>query len=76
MAVNVVLGQAIQFRRIRDFDNVFAVADIAIEHRLFIGQLVVQLLQPGARGVVFVDSRQAKLEELALEVVAGRGIGF
>src|SRR5580700_11173474 len=75
VTVDVILGQAVEFGGI-GFDHVLSVGNIAIEHGLFFGGLVVQLLEAGAGGVVFIYAGEAEFEKLALDVVLCGGVGF
>ncbi len=76
MAVDVVLRESVQRRGVGHFHDLLAVGDIAVEHGLLLGQLIVQLFEAGARGVVLVHSGQLELQQLALHVVARGGVGL
>ena len=60
VALDVILGKAIQFRWISG-DDLLVIRNVTIESRLLIRKLIVELLQLRSRGIVFVDARQAEL---------------
>ena len=74
MTVDVILRQSFERRAARHFHHLLAVGDIAVERRLLFGQLVVQLFQPGACGVVLVHSGQPELQQLPRDKVPRRGV--
>ena len=75
MALDVILRKAVEFGRV-GLDCFLAVGNIAIEHRLLFGRLIVKFFKAGARGVVFVNASETKLEKLPLHVISCGGIGF
>ena len=75
MPVDVVLWQAIKLFGICYLDLLLIVGDIAVKRRLLLRQLIVQLLQLRARGVIFVYSGETKLQQLTLQVILRSRIG-
>ena len=74
VAVDVILRQAVEFGGI-GLDDFFVVGNIAIEHGLLFAGLIVQFLEAGAGGVIFVDAGEAEFEQLTLHVILRGGVG-
>ena len=74
--IDVVLRKAVEFFDVRNFNFFLIVGDVAVKHGLLFRQLVVQLLQLIASGLVFIHTCQAELEQLALHVILGGAVGM
>ena len=74
--VDVVLRQAIEVFNVCNCNFLLIVGDVAVKHGLLFRQLVVQLLQLIASGLVFIHTCQAELEQLALHVILGGAVGM
>ena len=71
--VDVVLGKALQLRRVR-VGRAHVVGDRPLERGLFFRQVVAQLLQLRARRIVLVDAPEPVQDELAGDVMLRRRI--
>ena len=74
MPVDVILRQAIQRSPAGDFHYLLPIGNISVEGGLLLGQLVVQLFQFGAGGVVLVHAGQAKLQQVPGDEMARGGV--
>ena len=75
MPVDVVLRQAVQLGGVAKLDGLLAVGDVAVEHRLRLGELIVQLAEFRPHAVALVDTREAELQHLPLDVVTRGSVG-
>ena len=62
VTVNVILRQAIEFGGAGYFHAALVVGNVAFEQGDFSGQIVIELLETRASGIVFIHAGQPKLE--------------
>jgi len=69
----VVRRQAVKLRLV-GYGGAHVVVHRALERQAELGNLVLQRLDPGARGVVLVHAGEAVLEQRVFEIVPGRRV--
>ncbi len=74
--LDVVGRQAVKFTGVSNLNLLLIIRDVAVKRGLFLGEIVVELFEPRAGGIVLVNAGKAELQQVAGQVVASRRIGL